>query len=176
MNKTEIKDSLRKQYSEFAEYINGLSYDDFLFTYQSKWSASQHLRHIVLSIAQLVQVFGMPKVIIEQKFGTIKNKSRTYENLLSDYLEKLNQGGKAPSKYVPDLVLKMEKDRQLNSLSSLIDKLVSEIEAFTENELDILAIPHPLLGSISLREMLYNAIYHVEHHQKIIKTNLQNEN
>ena len=61
-------------------------------------------------------------------------------------------------------------------MSILIDKLISEIDVFTENELDTLSIPHPLLGSISLREMLYNAIYHVEHHQKIIKTNLQNEN
>nr|WP_321245962.1 DinB family protein [uncultured Psychroserpens sp.] len=176
MNKTEIKDSLRKQYFEFSEYINELSYDDFLFTDQLKWSARQHLRHIVLSITPLVQVFGMPKIIIEQKFGAMKNKSRTYDNLLSNYLEKLNKGGKAPSRYVPELVLETEKDSELNSLSILIDKLISEIDVFTENELDTLSIPHPLLGSISLREMLYNAIYHVEHHQKIIKTNLQNEN
>ena len=58
-------------------------------------------------------------------------------------------------------------------MPELIEKLNKEIEVFTEEELDTLLIPHPLLRNISLREMLYNAIYHVEHHQKQAENNLK---
>jgi hypothetical protein len=173
MNKTEIKDSLEKGYLIFAKYISELSKDEFSFTHQSKWSAGQQLKHIVLCVNPLVQVFGMPKAMIEQNFGTTEIPSRTYDKLLADYLEKLNQGGKAPNQYVPEIVSENEKLELLKTLPKLIDKLNIEIENFTEKDLDTLCIPHPLLGKITLREMLYNAIYHVEHHQKMTESNLK---
>lgn len=172
MNKAEIKNSLEKRYSNFMEFIRGLSNGDFLFTHKDKWSAAQQLKHIVLCINPIVQVLGMSKTTIKQNFGTTKNQGRTYDKMLTEYLEKLNQGGKSPSKYVPKLVSENEKSELLNTLQKLIDKLNQELEAFTETELDTLCIPHPLLGSISLREMLYNTIYHVEHHQKQAENNL----
>ena len=173
MNKTEIKDSLEKQYLTFVNYINGLSNDEFIFAYESKWTAGQQLKHIVLCVNPLVQVFGMPNAMIEQNFGTTKTKSRTYDKLLSDYLEKLNQGGQAPDPLVPEIVAGNEKSELLMTLPKLIEKLNTEIEDLTENELDTLCIPHPLLGNITLREMLYNAIYHVQHHQKLTENNLK---
>ena len=173
MNKTEIKDSLKKRYSTFVDYINKLSNDEFLFTNQSKWSAGQQLKHIVLCVNPLVQVFGIPNTMIQQSFGTTEKPGRTYDKLLADYLELLNQGGKAPNKYVPEIVSENEKLELLKTLPKLIEKLNTEIDVFTEKELDTLRIPHPLLGNISLREMLYNAIYHVEHHQKLTEDNLK---
>lgn len=173
MNKSEIKKSLEKQYATFAEFINGLSNEEFLFTNQSKWSAGQQLKHIVLCINPLLQVFGMPGKIIEQNFGKTEIPGRTYDKLLADYLGKLNQGGKAPNQYVPEIVPENEKSELLKTLPKLIEKLKIELDFFTEIELDTLLIPHPLLGNISLREMLYNAIYHVEHHQKQAENNLK---
>lgn len=174
MNKTEIKNSLEKRHLAFVDYINGLNDDEFKFAYESKWTAGQQLKHILLCVSPLVQVFGMPSIMIEQNFGTTKTESRTYEKLLVDYLEKLNNGGKAPSQYVPEIVTDNEKSELLNTLPKLIKKLNKEIEVFTENELDTLCIPHPLLGNISLREMLFNAIYHVKHHQNLTVNNLKN--
>ena len=173
MNKTEIKDSLEKHYSIFINYILGLSLDEFTFSNASKWTAGQQLKHIVLCVRPIVQVFEMPNTMIKQNFGTSKAKSRTYDKLLRDFLMKLNQGGKAPSQYVPEIVTQKEKFELLSNLSKLIERLNKEIEVFTENELETLCIPHPLLGSISLREMLYNMIYHVQHHQKQVESNLK---
>ena len=167
MNKTEIKHSLEKRYLAFVDYIKELSNAEFTFAYESKWTAGQQLKHIVLCVNPLVQVFGMPNIMIEQSFGKTKTESRTYDKLLADYLEKLNKGGKAPSQYVPEIVSENEKSELLETLPKLIEQLNTEIDVFTENELDTLSIPHPLLGNISLREMLYNAIYHVEHHQNL---------
>jgi len=172
MNKTEIVNKIESQYSRFFDYINGLTEYEFLFRYQSKWSAGQQLKHIVLCVQPLAQVFGMPSTLIAQKFGTIERQSRNYDKILGDYLEKLSQGGKSPIQYVSDSVLGNEKLELLITLQKLIKNLNKEIEVFTEKELDQLCVPHPILGIITLREMLYNAIYHVEHHQKQTIKNL----
>ncbi len=164
MNKAEIKESFKKSYSSFTNYIDGLNKDEFTFIYPAKWSAGQQLKHIVLCVYPLVKIFGMLNTIIEQNFGTTKAQSRSYDILVADYLKELNQGGKAPNQYVPEIVLENKKSELIKTLLKLINKLNTEIEVFTENELDTLSIPNPLLGNISLRDMLYNAIYHVEHH------------
>jgi hypothetical protein len=44
--------------------------------------------------------------------------------------------------------------------------LARRIDRFSETQLDQLILPHPLLGKLTLREMLYFTIYHVQHHQK----------
>jgi hypothetical protein len=38
-----------------------------------------------------------------------------------------------------------------------------------------LILPHPLLGKITIREMLYFTAYHVQHHENIIKRDLKNK-
>ena len=173
MNKTEIINAIGKQHSRFSEYISGLSEDEFLFRYQSKWSAGQQLKHIILCVQPLVQVCGMPNTRIEQKFGANETESRGYDKILGDYLEKLDRGGKSPKQYVSDSVLGNEKPELLETLLKSIQKLNKEIEAFSEKELDGLCIPHPVLGNITLREMLFNAIYHVQHHQIQTENNLK---
>ncbi|NBX80802.1 MAG: DinB family protein, partial [Flavobacteriales bacterium] len=44
---------------------------------------------------------------------------------------------------------------------------------FTEDDLDKYVLPHPLLGKLTLREMLCFTIYHVKHHVEIIKRDLE---
>jgi hypothetical protein len=34
-------------------------------------------------------------------------------------------------------------------------------------------LPHPLLGKLTLREMIYFTIYHVQHHHKLVQNQLK---
>ncbi len=45
-----------------------------------------------------------------------------------------------------------------------LDRLSLAVDQLCDHELETLLVPQPLLGKISLKEMLFNAIYHVEHH------------
>ena len=173
MNKQAIIEAFTKNYTSFIAYINELTNEEYSFSYQQKWTAGQQLEHIVLCVKPLVQVFSMDKEMIAQNFGLSDKASRTYEVLLSDYKEKLHEGGKAPTRYVPETVLPTQREALTEALLKMTQNLCSKIESFTEQELDTLSIPHPLLGSLTLREMLYNAIYHVEHHQDQAKQNLK---
>ena len=113
--------------------------------------------------------------MIFQHFGTSEKPNKSYDTLLSEYLDKLNHGGKAPNQYLPKSISEKEKSKLLKTLLILIETLCSKIKNFSDKELKTLCIPHPLLGNIILLEMLYNAIYHVEHHQKQTKINLKYE-
>ncbi|MDB4293639.1 DinB family protein [Maribacter sp.] len=173
-NKTEIKMALEGEYARFVAYLNGLPTTAFLYTQESKWSAAQQLQHIVLSVNPLVRVFGMSPVQIEKTFGTTAGPGRSFDTMVADYVAQLDQGGKAPKPYLPEIVLESDKSALLQLLSKLIASLQLQIDVFTEAELDSLGVPHPLLGTISLREMLFNAIYHVGHHQKLTEHSLKN--
>ena len=52
-------------------------------------------------------------------------------------------------------------------LSALINKLNKKIDSFDEKDLDRYILPHPLLGKLTIREMLFFTVYHVQHHQSL---------
>ncbi len=165
MNKQDIIDLLKSNYSSFVDYINTLSADEYSYSNQQKWTAGQQLEHLVLCVAPLVRVFSMDKLAIAQTFGQTDRNSRTYDELLNDYLQKFREGGKAPERFVPPANTFGQKAVFCSTLLQSIDELCTKIETFSEEELNTLQIPHPLLGNLTLREMLCNAAYHVKHHQ-----------
>lgn len=173
MTKQDITTAFTTNYTAFTHYINSLSESEYAFSYEGKWTAGQQLEHIVMCVKPLVQVFSMDKNAIAQTFGTTDKPGRDYDTLLSEYKTKLTEGGKAPSKFVPETTSVEQRQALSEKLPQLINSLNEKIETFTDAELDTLCIPHPLLGSISLREMLYNAIYHVQHHHRLAVANLK---
>ena len=79
---------------------------------------------------------------------------------------------KSTGRFIPKIV-SIEKGKKLKvDLINEIDKLVTKLDELTENELDKYIFPHPLLGKLTLREMLYFTIYHVRHHEELTKRNL----
>ena len=173
MEKQKIIILFTDNYNSFVNYLTELTQEEYLYSYQQKWTAGQQLEHIVLCVKPLVQVFSLDKQIIEQNFGKTDTQSRSYQILLDIYLEKLKEGGKAPDRFVPETTLSNQREILNDSLTKSVKELCLKIETFTDNELDSLLIPHPLLGNLTLREMLYNAIYHVKHHQKLTEENLK---
>ena len=176
MTKKKITELLTNNYTSFVEYIKNLKDEDFLFINNGKWTAGQQLKHIVICVKPILQVFSMPKIVIEQNFGLSNRKSVDYNNLIVEYLVKLKEGGKAPSRFLPETVEAYQKVELCETLINLISSLNLKIDTFSEEELDKYFIPHPLLGNLTLREMLYNVIYHVEHHKDQTKKNLSTKN
>jgi hypothetical protein len=85
---------------------------------------------------------------------------------------KLQKGGRATGRFVPKEVVISQKPKLLLLLKDTIDKLYLQLTNFSEQDLDTIILPHPLLCKITLREMMYFTIYHVKHHHEIIKRDL----
>lgn len=165
MNKETIADRLTQQYNSFTGFVQSMVEEQYNLAPSGKWTAGQHLAHLVLCVKPLVQVYGMPAAALAQTFGQTNRGSRSYDELKETYLQLLGEGGKAPSRFVPELSPYSQRRELCDTLSGLIVKLNEETALFSDDELDTLQVPHPLLGNLTLREMLYNAIYHAEHHR-----------
>jgi hypothetical protein len=172
MNKSEIIQSIQTNHQQFADYILSLSVDEFLHRKKDKWTAGQQVAHIVKSVSPVNMAFGLPRIAPRLLFGKSTRASKTYEELVNKYKEKLAKGGKASGRFVPKDAGIQEKPLLPKQMMYYVDQLCNQVNKASEEELDIYILPHPLLGKLTFREMLYFTAYHVEHHYEITKRDL----
>jgi hypothetical protein len=120
----------------------------------------------------LAQGFRLPKWLIKIIFGRSNRSGKTYDELINKYHLKLNDGGRASGRFIPKEVTSSEKNKIIDLLNSDLLSMTKNLKKFTETELDEIVLPHPLLGKITIREMMYFTIYHVEHHMNLTKRNI----
>jgi hypothetical protein len=84
----------------------------------------------------------------------------------------LANGAKASGSFVPKTIAFEQRTTLANSLQQVVQKITSKVANYNEEQLDEVVLPHPLLGKMTAREMLYFTIYHVSLHQKITQRNL----
>ncbi len=135
-----------------------------------KWSRAEHMQHLVLAVRPLVLAYGLPGFILRMMFGKSNRPSRQYEALKMKYEQKLKEGGKASAPFVPKSQ-KTESDKNLliENFNSIHTKLLRRLDGWSEDSLDKYILPHPLLGKLTLREMIYFTNFHIRHHEKAIK-------
>ena len=166
MTSSHIIGMLKGSHFEFTAMIASLSEEQFLQAEPGKWSPGQQLDHLVRSVAPLEQALNLPKFIPRMLFGKANRPSRSYDEVVARYQDKLAQGGKASGKYVPAAVTVAQRDALIDKLNDLVEKLSLSLGPYREEDLDTILLPHPLLGKLTLREMLYFTIYHVQHHHQ----------
>lgn len=173
MDKAAIIADLNKKYTAFCDFVAGLSEADFVFSRNGeKWSAGQQIDHLCRSVKPLNKGLGAPEFALKAMFGKSDHPSLSYDKLVARYRAELAAGGTATGPFRPEVIPFSRKDELVNTLRELVSKLCSKIEKFDESKLDVIVLPHPLLGKLTLREMFYFTIYHAEHHLQHTKQNL----
>lgn len=71
--------------------------------------------------------------------------------------------------FIPELNLNTDIDVLVNQGKNLLAEFISNLQNWSEEELETYNCPHPVLGKITVREILYFTIYHVQHHHETIK-------
>ncbi len=173
MDKISLKNKLSENHRSFVELIFSLTNEEFLSSKNDKWTAGQQLEHICLSVKPLNQALILPKFLIKLVWGQANRESRSYEDLVKKYVLKLENGGRASGRFIPEGVNIEKKQKLKTALESEVRSLCAKIDKFSEAELDQYILPHPLLGKLTLREMFYFTMHHVEHHQALTKENLK---
>ncbi|MHA8091156.1 DinB family protein [Aquirufa regiilacus] len=168
MNKQALIKSLTENHLAFVACINELSAEDFNDIQNEKWTAGQQLEHIYLSVKPVNLAFKLPAFLLKLIWGKANRASRSYDELIERYHAKLANGSKATGPFVPKSV-DLKKGQQLKAnLKNVVSKLCLSLNTYSEDELDQYILPHPLLGKLTLREMLFFTIYHVQHHENLI--------
>lgn len=173
MDKAAIIVALNNKYNAFADYVAGQQENDFVFSLNGeKWSAGQQIDHLCKSVEPLFKGLGAPEFALKAMFGTADHYSVSYDELVAHYQAALAAGGTAPAEFRPKDVPFSRKTELVTTLKDLVAKLGSKIEKYDEAKMDVLVLPHPLLGKLTFREMFYFTIYHAEHHHTHTMQNL----
>jgi hypothetical protein len=175
MTKEEILTGLGQTTDAFIEFTGKVSPAVFFRQPPEKWSIAQNVIHLVSSANATRLAYSLPKFILRWYAGKPNRPSRSYEELVAKYKSKLEQGGRAGGRFVPaKAAISPTTDSILRKFSLSMHRLGDVLQKkWTEEQLDRYIAPHPLLGKITLRELAYFTIYHVQHHQRIIGERLQ---
>lgn len=168
-NKEEIIAGLEDKSLALIKWVSEQDKDMFCVSVDKKWSTAQQLSHLTKSIKPLVMILRKPKFVMKLLFGTSNRETRSYQTVIQKYNTKLELGGEATNPYRPKSFVASDKKRLLDKYAAYTEKLERLVNRCSESELDKYILPHPLLGKLTLREMMFFTIHHTQHHSDSIK-------
>jgi len=170
MDTTEITNELKKSETAIIKFFESREPAFWEKKPEGKWTAGQHIIHLVQSTRPLLKAVSLPGFFLKWKFGTSNRPSRTYDQVVARYLEKLASAPDVVSPFSSKMPESPagEKQRWFSELSQLNDKLNKKTAKLTDRQLDTLIVPHPLLGKMTLREILMWNTFHTEHHRRVL--------
>ncbi|MEO9884043.1 MAG: DinB family protein [Balneola sp.] len=169
-SKDQIELEIHQAFDEVINFIR--QQDDSLFDRpkaEGKWSTGQQLDHLIKSVKPLSTGMGLPKILLKFRFGVRNRAERTYDELVSKYHQKLEEGGQASAAFIPLKISIEQKDQLLSAYEKEKIRLVKVLQKWSEKQLSTNVAPHPLLGKCTVRELLYFTIHHNYHHLDSIK-------
>lgn len=132
------------------------------------WSVAENVQHLIQSVKPLNRLFEVPREAL-LSFGKPENRSRSYDELVHTYHVQLQKGLRTSGIFVPQIPEGLTQTELLEKFENTHTKFIEIISTWTEPDFDAYQIPHPALGNLTVREMLYFTLYHTQHHHAIIK-------
>ena len=173
MTKTEVIDALKQKHQTLYEWLKNHPDQNWVKGPQDKWNTGEHIAHLIQSEKALNKALWLPKFYLKYKFGTNNRDNRTYHQIVKKYQDKLADN--------PGVVANISRDMPIITLTNKISyisklekekmKLIKKFQKWTEHDLDTYLLPHPLMGRMTIREIVIWTAYHTEHHYKILKSN-----
>ena len=132
----------------------------------ARWTPAQQIRHLTRATHPLARAFTMPRLALLLRFGFALRRRGSYAELVRRYehvLESRPQAGR----FAPDADVNGDDARRAEIMARFrdaISRLNAAAGAWPERALDRYRLPHPLLGKLTTREMLWFTVFHTAHH------------
>ncbi len=166
-NRREIIEALEAAHEVGVEYWSRLQTREFFAPIGLSWSPAEHVRHLTRSMTPLLPVLRVPRMALRVMFGSADVPSRSYDALDAMYARALAAGGTA-GRFAPSPEPADGNIIRLNAImdahSETLRGLTQSMERWTESQLDMHRLPHPLLGRLTVREMMLFTLLHNQHH------------
>jgi hypothetical protein len=133
-----------------------------------KWSIAENLIHLAIVAKRFGSVFTMPKEQIAN-FGLATQPSRPFEGILAAYVDALKGLAVAPKAFVAVQTADDTRTSVVERFNNAHSILATNFLTFSEEDLDRYQVPHPLLGLLTMREMMDFIVFHLGHHQRAIE-------
>ena len=164
-SKIEILSAIEDIAEKVESYYTSLSPEQFFHDGLGGWSAAQNLSHITFIGSLAVYLFGLPRFLFIP-FGK-QSVQRDFNTLKNDYIgsdKVIFIGPLAPSSIAPPLDANNVIQTMVSDWRKVYRDLNLAIQSIPEEDMDNYSLPHPSMGMLSLREMIYVLIIHPIHH------------
>jgi hypothetical protein len=171
MTREEIVKNLNNEVLFAATFFKSVEQEKF-FTrpLPEKWSPAENAEHLVLSVKPLILAFSLPEFVLRWVFGKPNRLGRTFDELVEKYKAKLAAGGKATGPFIPKKFATHDnRGAAIHRFVNTYSRFAAKVNRWPDDQLDRYLLPHPLLGKLTLREMLYFTVYHVSHHHNQVR-------
>jgi len=141
------------------------------------WSPARNVTHLVDSLSAVARALRLPRFVPRLLFGAARQPSRSFEEVVLAYRSALADGAGAGG-YTPREVSAGDdpaatRQRLLARWQAALPALSAAIVRWDEAALDRIRLPHPILGKLTVREMLHFSLYHVAHHANVVAQRLE---
>lgn len=167
-HRREIAATLRRLCADSELYWNAMPDEEFVAPLGSAWSPADNVRHLTTSVRAVTRGMRLPRLLLRVLFPGGRGVSRRYEAIVRDYRARLAAGGRA-GRFAP----KPEtvpgdpaayRRALLAAHRESVEALAAMVMQWTRTQVDGIQLPHPLLGRLTVREMLLFTVYHNVHH------------
>ena len=163
--KIELINGLIDSNQRVTKWFAEIPAQDFFTRRIEVWSASDNVDHLIKAQKPIAKALKLPKITLRAMFGKPAKASMTYEELCQIYRDEIAKGAQASGRYLPnqenpDSNVETKKRELLDQFSNASTELVSAVENWDERELEEYLLPHPILGKLTIREILFFTIYH----------------
>lgn len=164
-DKSQIKSALRQSFGSVIYRINELADEVFFQAFEEdKWSPADILGHLILSTKPLSKALAMPRLDLQATFGKRNRPESTVQEVHDKYYSRLGEGVKAPPAFTYRNVTSKSKEQLIQSFNDELRLLLERIDTWSEKDLSDYVLPHPALGKLTIREMLFFTHFHTLHH------------
>jgi DinB superfamily len=168
-NKTLLNQHLQTATHDCLTAATAVPDATFFDNSNGKWSIAENLIHLDVSAKRLAGAMSLPKDDLIAKFGTASKPSRDYEEIPTIYYATASQRAiVAPPAFSAAQTAETTRASVVEGYSKSHAFLTAALASFTDEALEKYQIPHPLLGLLTVREMIYFTIFHIGHHQKAV--------
>lgn len=164
----EIQEALAHNHRFVAEDFAAIAGAQFYAHPPQVWSPAENLAHLCKTVRAATLAFRVPARLSGLIWGSAES-SRSYAELVTSYKAVLDGGVVSPAAYVAELdeVPQDEaaaKQDLLQRWQQAAGKLEAALANWHDEDLDKAKVPHPVLGKLTLRELLFFTLYHNLHH------------
>jgi hypothetical protein len=169
MNSDNLPSFLMGEAEAFEQWAAPLTDLEFAERPNGRWSVGDTAQHLYLSARPVLRLMAGPREVFAQWDRAVE-PSRTYEAIEETYRRVLSRGVKAPVSMSPrpeDVAA--DKATMLARVTDTYRALADQVVNWSAEEMDSYQIPHPALGLISVREMMYFIGVHTRHHIAVLE-------
>ncbi len=171
-SKQEISQAIIEAMDKCVRFIEATDYEQFIAKpIPEKWSIAEEFDHILKSNVSICSALKRNPLALRYKFGKPNRPLRNFDELKNRYYEKLEAfpGAKAPARFLSEDGQEFDKQAMLDFWKATQIKFSDRVEGWREKSLDKTLLPHPLLGKLMVREMLFFTVVHTDHHYLSMK-------